>query len=171
MKRKYVIFIIIGVLTIILLSFIGYNFIDEQKEKRIENQEKITTIKNDYDLFSKEATHFNEIKAKYDNKINSIFYNTLSSENEAILKILEEYKNSIKKITEIGNRLKENCELSLTKEEIKTICESNETSFNTAKEVYNQDIEKYKKLILDYNEWVKNRTDYKELKEYQETEE
>lgn len=170
MKRKNVILIIIGIFVVILLSFFGYNLIDKQKEKNLQTQEKITTMKNDYELFAKEATHFNEIKVNYDKKMNHIFYNTLPDENENILKIIEEYHSSLKNITKIGNRLKENCELNLKKEEVKTICESYKTSYNTANEVYKQDIEKYKKLILDYNEWAKNDSEYKELKEYQEKE-
>ncbi len=167
MKKKHVI-IIIGLLTVILLSFVGYNFIDQQKEKKLQNQEKITTMKNDYDLFSKEASHFNEIKANYDKKISNLYYSTLPDENETILKIIEEYQKSIKSITEIGNRIKENCELKIEKEDVNTICESYNTSYHTANEIYKQDMEKYKKLISDYNEWAKDKSEYPKLKAFEE---
>ena len=168
MKKKNVIFIIVGIIVILLLSFLGYNIIDKQKEKNQQTQEKIATIKNDYESFSEEAKQFNEMKSNYDEKINSVFYNTLSNENEEILSIVSEYKKSYKNLEEIGNRLKENCEQSFKKEEINTICESYKTSYKTAVDVYIQDIEKYKKLILDYNEWAKNQSEYQELEEYQE---
>lgn len=166
MKKKQVIIsgIVILVIALICLGvFFLYQRIEQTKRQQ---EEEMNNLKNTYELFKEDANNFNRVKEEFDQKLSTIYYNTLASENPSILEQIEVYKQSKNNLIEIGNTLKDGCDKYSSN--LTRICSSYEKSVTSAINVYESDIKRYNDLVKEYNNWVLENPEYESIKEFQE---
>lgn len=168
MKKKQI--ILLTILGVIVLAFCigGYFVFQAWNEDVRKRDEEIITLKEEYKIFSEEATIFNEKKSELDKKLNEIYYNTLKNENEAILSMINSYKESKSHLVELGNSMNTKCERYSKKSNLTNLCSSYKTSLETAEKIYGEDITRYQKLIVEYNNWVETHPEFEKIEEYQE---
>ena len=163
MKKSKIIIIISIIIIIIGIAIAIFLGIIEDKKEQTKKEDAITNIQNNYQEFSTNATSFNEVKEKFDAKIKDIYYTTLKEKHEDIIASLTEYSEVWNNLTLIQEKLKENCEKYENESEVSQMCKVYKTSYKTAEELYQSDIQKYQEIINSYNEWTKENPEYEEI--------
>lgn len=166
MKKK-VIIIVTVILIIFLLIGVGiFKIVDSIRQDSKNAQKQIEEVATYYEEFNKNALAFNEKKKAYDDLMDKMFYTTISKNNESLLKILNEYDEIIGKIKENGNILEDKCSVYYRDNETMQKCSSYKITYESAMTVFINDVKRYNNLVINYNEWTKENTTYKPIKEY-----
>ena len=169
MKKKNLAFIILVICFLLIVSGVTYFVYDNLHEKKVENEKIENSILKDYEVFREKVDDFTLNRATYhDEVLMNLFIETVESDYDKWIPILEEYTSSVDAVENASNNLKDLCvNHYYSKEDIKNKCQSFVIAYETTMNYYTKDIlsfndilEQYRTTAINSNE---NLNDY-ELK-------
>lgn len=174
-KNKIIIGSVLIILLCVVFVFSIFQVSESIKKQEQKVQEEKEEIQTNYQKLNNLAANFNEKKEEYNNQYTNLFYEELPEKAPEFERVLEEYTKIVRQIKEVGQNLEIKCQKDYSDNTIERNCTSAKISAKNAQEVYENDVEKYNKLIINYNSWTKSNTTYPKLslfnKEKEETNE
>lgn len=150
-KKFAIVVCILGILLIIGgLSYGCYAYINKQDKDQKEIENKILL---EYDNFKKNAESFNELRSKtyYNGVAKNLYVESVESEYEAWIEILDKYTELTDKVENSSIFLKENCvNKYYSNENIRNKCDSFVIAYETTINYYTKDIISFNDTINSY---------------------
>lgn len=167
MKNKKIIAIIMIITVIVLGMIFGiFHLVNSIKKDTEQAQLQMEEINVLYESLNKNAELFNLKKTEFDDLMDNIYYTTIPTQNESLLKIVKEYDEIIANIQKDGNDLEEKCSIYYTDSDIQQKCTSYKISYESAMTIFIADLKRYNNLVENYNNWTEDNTGYKKISSY-----
>lgn len=153
MKNKSiaVMICIIGILLIIGgLSFGCYAYMNRQNQ---ENEKIEGKVLSEYSTFKKSVESFNDMRSKtyYDEVARNLYVESVESEYESWVKVLDRYTELVDRVENSSVFLKENCvNKYYSDENVKNKCDSFVIAYETSINYYTKDIISFNDVITSY---------------------
>lgn len=160
-NKTKIIVISLVILIITIIGIVIFNFYKGYKEDKIQTQEKIDNINENYNIFINNIDKFNEKREIIYNEIlKDNYYTEINNNIENWNKKMKEYEQVVQKIEEESKYLKENClNLKIYNPEIDRKCNSYIENYERIINYYISDINLYNENIDSYNNWVYENND------------
>lgn len=155
-KKLAVFALVVGILLIVAGLSVGiYTYINKNNE---ENKKYEDTILKEYDNFKVNTDTFNDMRSTYYNDVaKNLYPESVEEEYEKWVEVLKSYTESIDKVENSSNELKEECVNKYhSNEEIKNKCESFVIAYETVMNYYTKDIISFNETIDAYLNDVEN---------------
>lgn len=166
MKKNKVIIISILVVAI-LLTFITFFIISIRRDK-LETKKVMNTIIKKYDIFEKKVLKFNEFRDEvYTTVFADTYYDAIGSsysDNNNRIKKLEEIIDEVEKS---ANQLKKYCKnVYYSDSDVNRKCSSFKSLYEEVINSFVSDIDKYNKVLDNYNNYIKDSGGGETLEKY-----
>ncbi len=167
MKRKTLAIIISIIGFLLVVSGVTYFVYDNLHQKNEANKNMENSIIKDYEVFREKVDAFTQSRTTYhDNVIVNLFTETVESDYEKWLPILEEYTSSVDDVENSSSNLKDLCvNHYYSNEDIKNKCQSFVIAYETTMNYYTKDIMAFNETIKQYHTTVTNSNE--NMKEYE----
>lgn len=151
MNRKIILLVTLGLFLIGLGSLFCY-LNDTSKDKK-ELKNKIDIVENSYNKLEKEIEIINgEREIINEEVLNNLYDENISKDYDNWIKKLDSYKNSLKNVKNLKNRIKKYC-VKNTFEDSNVIskCESMINGYETIINYYVKDINYFNEFVEEFN--------------------
>lgn len=166
MKKNRVVIISISVI-VVLLIFITFFIISIRRDK-LETKKVMNTIIKKYEVFEKKVLKFNEVRDEvYTTVFADTYYDTLSSSYSDNNKKIKNLEGVIDEVEKSADQLKKYCKNAYYSDsDVNRKCSSFKSLYEEVVNSFVSDIDKYNKLLDDYNNYIKNSGAGEKLDKY-----
>lgn len=170
MKRKNIIAVIICVFGILLIiGGLTLTCFADIKKKNDKNRKMENEILAKYDIFKKNAESFNDFRSKtYYNEVSkNLYIESVESDYTSWIKVIEHYTDTVDKVEESSNFLKNNCvNKYYSNESVRNKCDAFVIAYETTINYYTKDIMYFNELISSYLKTLEKESETIKLYEY-----
>lgn len=161
MKKKYPFLILLIFLILGIGIFTGIHFSQSIKKQNDTNNRLMENIKNTNQDITNEIQLYNENKKKIATYLSSYYAEQFQTDYETIYKLYQQEDQIMKKIEQKRTFLKKKCGQSLyPDQEVNSICNKYEKTYQKLLEVYQNDISAFNDTISLYNEDATQKLEY-----------
>ena len=166
-KRKIaIIMLVLGIL--LIASGIGvfvYKEVSTNQKNKLEIENRII---KDHNALEEKINSFNDMRGKYYSEVNNNLYpESVESEYENWLTVLDEYTNVVDEFEESSKYLKENCVGKYySNKDVSNKCEAFNIEYETVINYYTKDIEAFNENLVLYRTNNKIDEEESEIKNY-----